>query len=93
VKEEAVEIMIPVWLTPEVAQIAPKGLGSLRGAKVALVDDNFDEPFTGHLEKLLREQHGAVVDRLIKPLGSAPSPRSLIDRAAQSEVAIVGIAL
>ena len=87
------EIMIPVWIEPETAQIAPKGLASLRGATVALVDDNYDEPFTSHLEKLLKEVHGAIVDRLIKPLGSAPSPKSLIERAAKSQVAIVGIAL
>lgn len=87
------EIMIPVWMQPEQAQAAPKALAALRGAKVALVDDNFDEPFTTHLERLLRDEHGAIVDRLVKPLGSAPSPRSLIERAAQSQVAIVGIAL
>ena len=87
------EIMIPVWLREETAQIAPKAVSSLRGAAVALVDDNFDEPFTSHLESLLREEHGAVVERLVKPLGSAPSPAPLIEQAARSQLAVVGIAL
>lgn len=87
------EIMIPVWAHTPTPQIARKELDDLRGAKVALVDDNFDEPFTTHLEKLLTDRYGAIVNRLIKPLGSAPSPVSLIDQAARSQVAIVGIAL
>lgn len=92
-RETVLEVMIPVWIEPDKAQIAPKVLEGLRGARVALVDDNYDEPFTTHLEKLLREVHGAVVERFVKPLGSAPSPRTLIERAAQCQVAIVGIAL
>ncbi len=87
------EVMVPVWLHDATARAATQPLGTLKGARVALVDDNFDEPFTSHLEQLLRDEHGAIVERLIKPLGSAPSPASLIERAAQSQVAIVGIAL
>lgn len=87
------EIMIPVWTDTGAPQIAKNDLATLRGSTVAIVDDNFDEPFTSHLEKLLADVHGAIVTRLVKPLGSAPSPKSLIERAAQSRVAIVGIAL
>ncbi len=39
------------------------------------------------------ERHGAVVDRLAKPLGSAASPKAVIDQAARAQAAIVGIAL
>jgi hypothetical protein len=87
------ELMIPVWNHAPTPQIAMKRLQDLQGATVALVDDNFDEPFTTHVVKLLTEKYGAIVQRLIKPLGTAPSPKSLIDKAAQAQVAIVGIAL
>ncbi len=87
------DIMIPVWQETGAPQIAANELASLKGAKVAIVDDNFDASFTNHLEKLLREVHGALVERFLKPLGSAPSPKSLIEAAAKSRVAIVGIAL
>lgn len=87
------EIMIPVWLDEAAPQIAKTELGELRGATVAIVDDNFDEAFTSRIEELLVRSYGAVVDRLIKPLGSAPSPKSLIEQAARSQVAVVGIAL
>ena len=87
------EIMIPVWAQSDAAPAAKKQLSALRGARVALVDDNFDTPYTTHLETLLRDVHGAIVDRLVKPLGSAASPKSLIDRAAKADAAIVGIGL
>ncbi|MBK8739157.1 MAG: hypothetical protein IPM02_06220 [Betaproteobacteria bacterium] len=87
------EIMIPVW--PAHSGVADGGarIADIRGAQVAIVDDNYDMPFMEQLEKSLREAHGAVVNAFIKPLGSAPSPKSLIDKAAQSQVAIVGIGL
>jgi hypothetical protein len=87
------ELMIPAWLDSDKPQIAASNLADLRGSTVAIVDDNFDVPFTSHLEKLLRDVHGAVVERFVKPLGSAPSPKSLIDAAAKFRVAIVGIGL
>lgn len=88
------EIMIPVWEQSEAtAQTAESRLSGLRGSRIALLDDNFDTPFTDQLEKLLSENHGAVVDRLVKPLGSAVSPKALIEQAAKAEVAIVGIGL
>ena len=61
--------------------------------RIALVDDNLDIPFTTHLETLLTERSGARVRRLVKPSGTAPSPSSLIDDAAGSDVAVVGIGL
>lgn len=87
------EVMIPVWLDDAKTRAATQPLSELTGARIALVDDNYDEPFTSHLEHLLRDRHGVIVDRLVKPLGSAPSPSTLIDQAAKSQVAIVGIAL
>jgi hypothetical protein len=57
------------------------------------VDDNLDIPFTTHLESLLGDRHGAKVERLVKPSGTAPSPRDLIDGAAGAHAAIVGIGL
>ena len=88
------EIMIPVWEQSEAtAQRAESRLSALRGSRVALLDDNFDEPFSSQLEKLLSENYGAVIDRLIKPLGSAASPKALIEQAAEAEAAIVGIGL
>jgi len=87
------EIMIPVW--PAYTGLAAGGgrIAEIRGAQVAIVDDNYDMPFMEHLAKVLREARGAVVNAFIKPLGSAPSPKSLIDKAAQSQVAIVGVGL
>ncbi len=88
------EIMIPVWdESSAVEQAAKSSLSDLRGARVALLDDNFDEPFSSQLEKLLSQNYGAVVDRLVKPLGSAASPQPLIEQAAKAQAAIVGIAL
>jgi hypothetical protein len=66
---------------------------TLSGARIALVDDNLDIPFTTHLEALLTERIGAKVRRLVKPSGTAPSPASLIEDAAGSDVAVVGIGL
>jgi hypothetical protein len=87
------EIMIPVWEQSAAPQIAKSDLALLKGTEVALVDDNLDAAFTDQLELKLREAYGAVVKRLIKPLGSAPSPKSLIEEAAKYRVAIVGIGL
>jgi hypothetical protein len=41
----------------------------------------------------LGERHGAKVERLVKPSGTAPSPGDLIDSAAGAHAAIVGIGL
>lgn len=87
------EIMIPVWAQSAAVQANNKQLTDLRNSRIALLDDNLDEPFTSHLEKLLSKIHGAIVERLVKPLGSAPSPKTLIEQAAKAEVAIVGIGL
>lgn len=87
------EILSPVWPavpTPGAAKTRPQGLP---GATVALVDDNLDVPFTTHLETLLAERYGARVRRFVKPSGTAPSPPALIEEAAGSDVAVVGIGL
>lgn len=87
------EIMIPVWQHKAAPQIAKSDLRLLKDTTIALVDDNLDVAFTDQVELKLRETYGAVVQRLIKPLGSAPSPKSLIEQAAQCRVAVVGIGL
>jgi hypothetical protein len=87
------EILVPVWPSATASRPAKKRPASLSGASVALVDDNLDIPFTTHLETLLTERVGAKVRRLVKPSGTAPSPAPLIDDAAGSDVAVVGIGL
>jgi hypothetical protein len=87
------EILSPVW--PAAASSRPPKTRprSLEGASIALVDDNLDIPFTTHLESLLASHYGATVKRLVKPSGTAPSPPALIDEAAGTAAAIVGIGL
>jgi hypothetical protein len=87
------EILVPVWPAAASARAATQRLREVRGARIALVDDNLDIPFTTHLEWLLAERHGVKVERLVKPSGTAPSPRELIDGAATAHAAIVGIGL
>jgi hypothetical protein len=87
------QILVPVWPAGEGARPGKTRLRELRGARIALVDDNLDIPFTTHLELLLGDRHGAKVERLVKPSGTAPSPRDLIDGAAGAHAAIVGIGL
>lgn len=88
------EILSPVWTTAPMPATERTRLPGLQGARIALVDDNLDIPFTTHLETLLAERMGATVRRLVKPSGTAPSPGSLIDEAVStSDAAIVGIGL
>ncbi len=87
------QFMIPVWPDGGATQKAASALKALKGVTVAFVDDNFDVPFTEEVEHHLRETYGAIVKRLVKPWASAASPAALIEEAAQSQVAIVGVAL
>ena len=87
------EILVPVWPAADTARPPKTRPRSLAGARIALVDDNLDIPFTTHLEGLLGERHGAKVERLVKPSGTAPSPPNVIDTAAAAHAAIVGIGL
>ena len=87
------DILVPVWPVVGTALPPKQRLREVRGARIALVDDNLDIPFTTHLEALLGERHGAKVERLVKPSGTAPSPGDLIDSAAGAHAAIVGIGL
>lgn len=87
------EILSPVWSTAAAGPAARRRLRGLAGATVAIVDDNLDIPFTTRLEALLAERAGAIVKRLVKPSGTAPSPPALIDEAAGADVAVVGIGL
>ena len=87
------EIMIPVWDTEDARPVDTVRPRSLKGCEIAIGDDNYDPPFTMRLEVLLRELHGAVVERFVKPLGSSPSPKSLIESAAKFKVAVVGVGM
>jgi hypothetical protein len=87
------EILVPVWPAANTARAPKTRPRSLAGARIALVDDNLDIPFTTHLEALLGERHGAKVERLVKPSGTAPSPSDLVDTAAGAHAAIIGIGL
>ena len=87
------EILVPVWPAAESARPRKQRLRELRGARIALVDDNLDIPFTTRLAALLGERHGAKVERLVKPSGTAPSPSDLVDTAAGAHAAVVGIGL
>jgi hypothetical protein len=87
------DLMIPVWQHTSAPQLAATGMEGLKGSTIAIVDDGFDKSFMSRLETLLRDVHGAIVETFVKPLGSAPSPKALLDAAAKSRVAIVGIGL
>jgi len=87
------EILVPVWPAAETPRPPKTRPRLLAGATIALVDDNLDIPFTTRLEALLGERHGAKVERLVKPSGTAPSPPEVIDTAATAHAAIVGIGL
>ena len=87
------EILVPVWPAGSSHRPTKQRLRDVHGARIALVDDNLDIPFTTRLEALLGERHGAKVERLVKPSGTAPSPSDLVDAAAGAHAAIVGIGL
>jgi hypothetical protein len=87
------EILIPAPAEAADKHLALSDLRSLQGAEVALVDDLYDTAFSEELEAELTRTYGARVKRLVKPWGSAPSPKELIDEAARCQVAVVGIAL
>ncbi|OGL18836.1 MAG: hypothetical protein A3F92_04725 [Candidatus Rokubacteria bacterium RIFCSPLOWO2_12_FULL_71_22] len=88
------EILSPVWPAPAVAPARKRRPRGLQGATIALVDDNLDIPFTTHLEELLSTRFGVRVRRLVKPSGTAPSPKDLIeDAGAGADAAVVGIGL
>lgn len=87
------EIMLPVWPEGASTALATSELQSIRGVCVAFVDDYLDAELTDEVEKQLTEVHGAVVKRLVKQSGNTPSPKPLIEQAALSPVAVVGVAM
>jgi len=88
------EILIPVWPTESSARPPKRRPRELKGASIAIVDDNLDAASTDHLEAMLRARTGAEVRRWLKPSGTAPSPKELIEEVAGwADVAIVGVAL
>jgi hypothetical protein len=60
---------------------------------MAFVDDNLDTDFTEEVEAGLARDYQALIRRLVKPLGTAPSPQALLEEAATCQVALVGVAL
>ena len=59
------EILVPVWPAADTARPPKTRPQSLAGARIALVDDNLDIPFTTHLEALLGERReNRQVERL-----------------------------
>lgn len=87
------EIMLPVWPERAATDLATSELQSIQGVSVAFVDDYLDAELTDEVEKQLSDVHGAVVKRLIKQSGNTPSPKPLIEEAAQCRVAVVGVAM
>ena len=87
------EIMVPVWPERTGAELAQSDLRGIKGVEVAFVDDYLDADFTDELEKQLSNEHGAIVKRFIKRAGNSPSPKPVIEEAAQCRVAIVGVAM
>jgi hypothetical protein len=88
------EILSPVWPSASSPRPPKSRPRALEGATIALLDDNLDAAFTTHLEALLNTHYGAKVKRLVKPSGTAPAPRELIDEAAaDAAAAVVGIGL
>ncbi|HSV83063.1 MAG TPA: hypothetical protein VLK85_28020 [Ramlibacter sp.] len=87
------EIMLPVWPERSAARLATTALQSIEGVAVAFVDDHLDPELADEVEKQLGEAHGARVKRFIKQHGNAPSPKPVIEEAAQCKVAVVGIAM
>ncbi len=87
------EFLSPVWPSAPPSRLPTRRPPRLEGARVALVDDNLDVPFTTRLGTLLHERAGARVTRLVKPSGTAPAPTELIDEAAQADLAVVGVGL
>lgn len=87
------EILIPVWPERGLASTPTAAIRSLDGLDVAMIDDGLDPEFTAELEAQLTTGFGAKIRRLDKPSHNAGSPPELIEAAARSKVAIVGIAL
>jgi hypothetical protein len=87
------EIMIPVWPERAEAQAAASDLDRIAGVSIAFVDDYLDPDFTDELEKRLAEEAGALVKHLVKPVGNAAAPKTMIEEAAQCRVAVVGLAM
>jgi hypothetical protein len=87
------EIMLPVWPERAATHLAASDLESIKGVSVAFVDDYLDAELADEVEKQLSDVHGAIVKRLIKQSGNTPSPKPLIEQAAQCRVAVVGVAM
>jgi hypothetical protein len=87
------EILSPVWPPAADGVAAKRRPTTVRGATVALLDDNLDPAFTKRLAALLSEGAGATVRHLVKPSGTAPAPTTLLDTAAGCDLAVVGIGL
>lgn len=87
------EILLPVW--PEQAQVdhATTLIACIRGAELAFIDDYLDAELADEVENQLSTVHGAHVKRFIKKSGNTPSPKPVIEEAAQFAAAVVGVAM
>ncbi len=87
------EILLPIW--PEQAQVehATSQVASIRGAELAFIDDYLDSELADEVERQLAAVHGAHVKRFIKKSGNTPSPKPVIEEAAQFAAAVVGVAM
>jgi hypothetical protein len=87
------EILLPVWPERAHEHQAATGLDSLRGAELAFIDDYLDAELADEVESQLTAVHGARVKRFIKKSGNTPSPKPVIEEAAQFAAAVVGVAM
>ena len=87
------EVMLPIWPRETPLQQATAEIASVRGVELAFVDDYLDAELANEVEKQLIEAHGARVKRFIKKSGNTPSPKPVIEEAAQCEAAVVGVAM
>ncbi|MDW3682778.1 hypothetical protein RA280_13695 [Cupriavidus sp. CV2] len=87
------EIMLPTWPQEAQVQQTTADIASVRGVKLAFVDDYLDSEFTDEVERVLTAAHGAHVKRFIKKLGNMPSPKPEMEEAAQCGAAVVGVAM
>jgi hypothetical protein len=87
------EVMLPIWPKQTELQQATADVASVRGLELAFVDDYLDAELADEVEKQLTESHGARVKRFIKKSGNTPSPKPVIEEAAQCGAAVVGVAM
>ncbi len=76
--------------TQEPEPLAPR-LATLRGKRVTLLSISKPKSaeFLDELERILSDEHGAVVARAYKPTFTAPAPTAVVDQVSSTSDAIV----